>query len=65
MIKASEKRCPKCNHKNPEKANFCELCGTKLDKTCVSCWIKGGQPYSCTFDKCPGYRLHVLELKTR
>ena len=30
-------QCPKCQHKNPEAANFCMTCGTKLERKCPHC----------------------------
>lgn len=53
--------CHKCNHENESKANFCEHCGSKIAETCPRCWVKNEQPYNCGLEKCPGYRLHVIE----
>ena len=30
-------QCPNCEHKNPEAANFCMRCGTKLERKCKNC----------------------------
>jgi class 3 adenylate cyclase/tetratricopeptide (TPR) repeat protein len=30
-------KCPKCQTENPETANFCGVCQTKLEKACPSC----------------------------
>jgi hypothetical protein len=31
-------KCPICNHENPQKAKFCQSCGTKLEgKPCPDC----------------------------
>lgn len=44
----------------PLKDNFSTSTGQKLNETCNKCWVKGNKPYNCGFDKCPGYRLHLL-----
>ncbi|WP_445297954.1 zinc-ribbon domain-containing protein [Flintibacter sp. HCN-6482] len=54
-----EVECPSCRAKNPDRANFCKSCGTKLKEVC-DCWIKK-EPYNCGQEKCPGYRLFVVE----
>lgn len=51
-------KCPKCDREVPA-GNFCALCATKLKEVC-DCWIKK-EPYNCEQEKCPGYRLYVLE----
>ncbi len=35
-------RCPSqnCGHDNPAGSRFCELCGTKLSRTCPSCGVE-------------------------
>ena len=30
-------QCPKCQHENPNEANFCMKCGTKLERKCSNC----------------------------
>ena len=30
-------QCPNCEHKNPQAANFCNQCGTKLERKCSNC----------------------------
>ena len=30
-------KCPKCQHKNPEDARFCNGCGQKLELACPEC----------------------------
>jgi hypothetical protein len=56
--------CPKCTLENREDSNFCSTCGTKLNQTCL-CWVKKGEPYNCGQDECPGYRLPLVEKKSR
>ncbi|ACQ52301.1 hypothetical protein [Clostridium botulinum] len=53
-------KCPKCN-KETNGINFCMQCGAKLNKTCKECWMKNRQPYNCGFEKCPGYKLPIIE----
>ena len=52
--------CPACGAKCEAIDNFCHECGKKNKDTC-KCWIKNGEPYNCGQDKCPGYRLLILE----
>jgi len=52
--------CPICKTENKERDNFCYTCGTKLHQVC-SCWMKGGEPYNCGQNECPGYRLSLFE----
>ena len=48
-------KCPSCQAENPDSANFCKLCGTKLKEVC-DCWIKK-EPYNC------GVPLHAQALQ--
>lgn len=50
-----------CKKENPNDLNFCKYCGTKISEICPRCWMKKGQPYSCGFEKCPGYKLPLIE----
>ena len=52
--------CPKCGKKCHTDANFCQHCAAKLRTVC-NCWIKK-KPYNCGQEKCPGYRLFLIEL---
>ncbi len=54
--------CPKCGSVG-EQGNFCTKCYAKLRTVC-DCWVKK-EPYNCGQDKCPGYRLFVLEQRER
>lgn len=40
--------------------NFNPQTGEKLNEVC-QCWVKH-KPYNCGFNKCPGYKLHSIEL---
>lgn len=40
--------------------NFCPKTGKKLNETC-SCWVKH-KLYNCGFKKCPGLKLHIIEI---
>ena len=51
-------KCPVCGAKE-QNGNFCSECSTKLKEVC-DCWVKK-EPYNCEQEKCPGYRLYVLE----
>lgn len=42
--------------------NFSSKSGLKLHEECPSCWVKNNKPYNCGFDKCPGLKLHILEI---
>lgn len=55
--------CKACGHGNPEQANFCQKCGAKLREVC-NCWIKK-EPHNCGQDQCPGYRLFILEKRSK
>jgi len=44
--------------------NFCSDTGKKLTETC-KCWVKGGKPYNCGYDQCPGFRLPLIEKRLR
>ncbi len=52
-------KCKNCGYEYEQNLNFCIMCGKKLVEIC-NCWIKK-EPYNCGQEKCPGYRLHVLE----
>ncbi|MDR3595148.1 hypothetical protein [Clostridium sp.] len=41
-------------------SNFSPQAGKKLHETCPKCWVKN-KPYKCGLDKCPGYKLLVIE----
>lgn len=53
-------KCPNCSSESSAESNFCDRCGKKLKETCI-CWVKNKEPYNCGLDKCPGYRLPVIE----
>jgi class 3 adenylate cyclase/tetratricopeptide (TPR) repeat protein len=40
-------RCPQCSHQNPDGANFCGECGTRLERLCPGCGA--GNPLSNNF----------------
>lgn len=61
MINKFEKNNQEVSDKEQQKANFSSETGEKLHETCPSCWVKGNQPYNCGYDKCPGYKLFVIE----
>lgn len=42
--------------------NFSPRTGEKINEECPNCWVKH-KPYKCGFEKCPGYRLYLMELK--
>lgn len=56
-------RCKSCGAECGERANFCRKCGTKLREVC-DCPIKK-EPYNCGQEKCPGYKLFVMEARQK
>ena len=54
-------KCPRCGKFLPEGAKFCPYCRKKVRKVC-KCWVKK-MPYDCGMDKCPGYKLWMIEKK--
>lgn len=56
---APQEQCKGCGADNPKGANFCRKCGEKLRQLC-DCYIKK-EPYNCGQDRCPGYRLFLME----
>ena len=63
LNKEEEMECLKCKYKNSDYANFCVMCGSKLNEIC-NCWIKK-EPYNCGKEQCPSYRLYkkIIEEK--
>lgn len=57
-----KQQCKSCGAENVLEANFCANCGKKLSEVCPKCWLKKEQPYNCGYEKCPGYRLYVIEM---
>lgn len=53
--------CPSCKQSNKSDANSCENCRIKISGTCINCWVRNRQLYNFKFDKCPGYKLFILE----
>lgn len=53
--------CPHCHAENPENANFCEECATKIRQTC-DCWVKK-EPYNCGHSECPGRKVLLDDFK--
>lgn len=53
--------CLKCHKENRAGANFCAHCGVKINVVCPKCWMKNKQAHNCGFDKCPSYKLTILE----
>jgi class 3 adenylate cyclase/tetratricopeptide (TPR) repeat protein len=51
-------RCPQCSHQNPDGANFCGECGTKLERLCPACGA--GNPLSNNFCHRCGQALGAL-----
>ena len=46
-------KCKKCGWtEHREEANFCMMCGSKLNEVC-NCWVKKCR-YSCGENTCPG-----------
>lgn len=44
------------------ESNFSQYTGKKLNDTCPKCWVKRNKSYNCGYNKCPGYKLLVLEI---
>src|SRR5215813_11128263 len=42
-------QCPRCQHANPPRAEFCEECGARLGRTCTNC----GSPLARSVKFCP------------
>src|SRR5215831_20277657 len=42
-------QCPRCQHANPPRAEFCEQCGARLGRTCTNC----GSPLARSVKFCP------------
>ena len=53
--------CPHCHAENPENANFCEECATKLRQIC-DCWVKK-EPYNCGHSECHGRKVLLDDFK--
>jgi class 3 adenylate cyclase/tetratricopeptide (TPR) repeat protein len=51
-------RCPQCSHQNPDGANFCGECGTRLERLCPGCGT--GNPLSNNFCHRCGQALGAL-----
>ena len=54
-------QCRFCGAENDDAANFCRMCGKKQREIC-NCGIKK-KPYNCGQEKCPGYRLFLMEAR--
>ncbi|UYZ36764.1 hypothetical protein OD350_03580 [Clostridium beijerinckii] len=54
---------PEASVQEQSQINFSPQTGEKLHEICPNCWVKN-KPYKCGFDKCPGYKLLVIEATT-
>lgn len=59
-IKALEGTALEVPVQEQSKINFSPSTGKKLHEVCPNCWVKN-KPYKCGFDKCPGYKLLLIE----
>lgn len=53
--------CIVCRKENPEQANFCMFCGSKL-KTVCDCWRLEGLQHECKNPLCCSCRDHDIKL---